>query len=122
MGELLPCSNRPCPNFRRKVVEFADQRRGLAVVRDAECNISCANAGHIRQGFLAAPERVMRPLETSSDATPFAPARSSKKISFSPSDLQDSQFAVAFMAGVRLRASPPVAGTRKMSPPVLPSS
>src|SRR5512146_1303320 len=55
-------------------------------------------------------------------ATPVSPSTSSPKIIFCPPGAQVSQLAEAFIPGVMLRASPPEAGTTKMSPPTDPSS
>src|SRR5436309_13940405 len=56
------------------------------------------------------------------DAIPQPPSIDSPKSSFWPPEPHFNQLAEAFMPGVMFFASPPSAGTKKMSPPVEPSS
>ena len=55
-------------------------------------------------------------------ATPLSPSTSWPKRIFAPPGIQVSQLAEAFMPGVMFRASPPSAGTTKISPPTAGSS
>ena len=64
---------------------------------------------------------VILPVATSTVAAPASPSMFSAKRILS-GDCQVIQLGDALISGVRLRASPPLAGTKKTSPPVDPSS